>query len=240
MKIQHLIILLIMGIFIGEAQAMKPSKGGATGGAAAGHDINSCDLKPQSQTKIKIKDKTGKFHYICTGQAICGGQAVPVSCKVNERELCPVAKKCVKFEAPTVAVKCKGQLKISDSEIYNEFSDSSLFVGTNEAKEPIAIFSTMTCCEFVGTQKYNRNLTVKLDLKEKNPDGTSPVKKGSLVVTENSYLLEVEAPIPNSKNAEIIVHEDKHTFIIERILHNIPNQNPRGPTLKALGKIYCE
>ncbi len=96
MRIQYLIIILVLGIFAQQGWA-PPIKGGATGGAEAAPDISKCDLNPSQQTKVKVKGKDGKEYFICTGQAVCGGQAVPVSCKVSEREPCPVATKCINF-----------------------------------------------------------------------------------------------------------------------------------------------
>ncbi len=97
MRIHYLVIFLIYGIFLGEGQAMSPRQGGATGGAAAATDISKCDLNPSQQTKVKVKGKDGKDHFVCTGQAVCGGKSIPVSCKVSERELCPIATKCIRF-----------------------------------------------------------------------------------------------------------------------------------------------
>lgn len=95
MRILNIMIILIFGLFSVQGWA-PPIKGGATGGAEAAADISKCDLNPSKQTKIKLKGKDGKEHFICTGQAICGGKGVPVSCKVSEREQCPVAKVCLR------------------------------------------------------------------------------------------------------------------------------------------------
>ncbi|RLA68020.1 MAG: hypothetical protein DRQ88_00010 [Epsilonproteobacteria bacterium] len=91
MKKLFLILPLAALLFATQGWAPPPGKGGATGGP----DISKCDLKPKDQTKLKLKDKSGKIHYICTGVAICGGKATPVSCKVSERESCPTAKVCI-------------------------------------------------------------------------------------------------------------------------------------------------
>ncbi len=97
MKLQYLIVFLILSLFTGECLAMSPRKGGAPGRAEAGPIISSCDIRPPEQTRIGLKDKKGQMHYICTGQAICGRGAVPVSCRVSDREPCPIAKKCIEF-----------------------------------------------------------------------------------------------------------------------------------------------
>lgn len=97
MKTIYLAITLICGVFSTQSWA-PPIKGGATGGATGAPDISQCDLNPSKQTKIKVKDKSGKEHFICTGQATCGGKTVPISCKVSEREPCPVAKQCIEYE----------------------------------------------------------------------------------------------------------------------------------------------
>ncbi|RLA61800.1 MAG: hypothetical protein DRQ88_00055 [Epsilonproteobacteria bacterium] len=88
-----LIFPLAALLFATQGWAPPPGKGGATGG----QDVSKCDLKPKEQTKITLKDKAGKVHYICTGIAVCGGQSVPVSCRVSEREACPMASKCISF-----------------------------------------------------------------------------------------------------------------------------------------------
>lgn len=97
MKLQYLIVFLILSLFTGECLAMSPRKGGAPGRADAGREISSCNIKPPEQTRIGLKDKKGQMHFICTGQAICGGEVAPVSCRVSEREPCPIAKKCIEF-----------------------------------------------------------------------------------------------------------------------------------------------
>lgn len=95
MKKIYLCFLLVFGMFAQQGWAPPPGQGGATGGAAAAPDISKCDLNPSKQTKVKAKGRDGKEYFICTGQAICGGKAVPVSCKVSERESCPTAIKCI-------------------------------------------------------------------------------------------------------------------------------------------------
>jgi len=91
MKKIFLILPLATLLFATQGWAPPPGKGGATGD----QDISKCNLKPKEQTKIKLKDKSGKTHHICTGQAVCGGETVPINCRVSERESCPVAKKCI-------------------------------------------------------------------------------------------------------------------------------------------------
>lgn len=122
MKLQHLIILLIIGIYFSEAQAMSPRGGGATGGAA--HDIGKCDLNASKHRKVKVKDKSGNYHYICTGQAICGNQPVPISCKISEREPCSMGKKCVEF-GQGVTTPMEGDIvgmQILSTQIANQIS----------------------------------------------------------------------------------------------------------------------
>jgi hypothetical protein len=98
MKKLYLILFLGIGIFSQQGWA-PPIKGGATGGAEAAPDISKCDLNPSKQTKVTLTTKSGKVHRICTGVAICAGKSVPVSCKVSERELCPIAKQCLVFNS---------------------------------------------------------------------------------------------------------------------------------------------
>lgn len=137
MKNGYLFIFLIMKIFINQAEAMSPRTGGATGGAAAAPDISKCDLNPSKQTKVKVKGKDGKDHFICTGQAVCGGNAVPVSCKVSEREPCPLAKQCIVFTQSLIQsaqqnllddykVKCVELPEIAPREFNEIFSQEKL------------------------------------------------------------------------------------------------------------------
>ncbi|MFI5391892.1 MAG: hypothetical protein ACHQYQ_11075, partial [Bacteriovoracales bacterium] len=44
-----------------------------------------------------------KDYFICTGQAVCAGKTVPVSCKVSEREPCPTATKCMSFDLELIS-----------------------------------------------------------------------------------------------------------------------------------------
>lgn len=100
MKKIYLTLILGFGMFAQQGWSPPPGQGGA----AAAPDIKSCDLKPQEQTKITLTDKSGKKHFICTGMAACGESLVPVSCKISEREPCPVATKCLEFD-PSVLGK---------------------------------------------------------------------------------------------------------------------------------------
>lgn len=125
MKLQYLIILLILGIFRGESQAMSPRKGGASGGAAAAPilDVKRCDLKPRDQTKITLKDKSGKVHHLCVGSAVCEGKKKEVACSVGEREACPDARKCspvgvTEDEKITIVGKCNMDLTTHDKSSY--------------------------------------------------------------------------------------------------------------------------
>lgn len=90
MKASYLALFFLLGIFSQNGWAPPPGKGGAP-------DISKCDINPSKQTKVKLKDKSGNEHFICTGQAFCGGKATPVSCKISEREPCPTAVKCLVF-----------------------------------------------------------------------------------------------------------------------------------------------
>jgi hypothetical protein len=74
MRIQFLIIFLIYTMFTQKSWAPPPGQGGATGVAETPSDISKCDLNQSKQTKVKVKDKDGKEHFICTGQAVCGGK----------------------------------------------------------------------------------------------------------------------------------------------------------------------
>ncbi|RLA61986.1 MAG: hypothetical protein DRQ88_00765 [Epsilonproteobacteria bacterium] len=94
MKKIFLILPLAAILFATQGWAPPPGKGGAT----EGPDLSNCDLKPKKQTKIAIKDKKGKTHHICTGMAVCDGNSWPVSCRVSEKEPCPIAKKCIPVE----------------------------------------------------------------------------------------------------------------------------------------------
>ncbi|RLA61572.1 MAG: hypothetical protein DRQ88_00855 [Epsilonproteobacteria bacterium] len=87
-----LILPLATLLFATQGWAPPPEKGGAA--AFPTFHSKKCDLRPQEQTKIALQDKKGKTHYVCTGMSVCAGKAVPVSCKISEREACPIAKKC--------------------------------------------------------------------------------------------------------------------------------------------------
>ncbi|RLA61795.1 MAG: hypothetical protein DRQ88_00080 [Epsilonproteobacteria bacterium] len=100
MKKLFLILPLTALLFATQGWAPPPGKGGATGG----QDLSKCDLKPKEQTKVTLKDKSGKVHHICTGLAVCGGKSVTVSCKVSEKEECPIAKKCVTMSGVESAI----------------------------------------------------------------------------------------------------------------------------------------
>jgi len=96
MKVQYLIIFLIFGLF-SQLSWAPPIKGGA-----AVSDISKCELDTSKQTKVIFTDKSGKELHICTGLAACAGKIVPVSCKVSERELCPISKQCITFDDLTL------------------------------------------------------------------------------------------------------------------------------------------
>ena len=81
MKNYFQFLILFYGLFAQQGWAPPPGKGGAA--AAPEPDISKCDLNPSKQTKVKVKGKDGREYFICTGSAICGGKAVPVSCKVS-------------------------------------------------------------------------------------------------------------------------------------------------------------
>jgi hypothetical protein len=59
-----------------------------------------------------LNDKTGKSIHICTGLSVCGNDLVPVSCKVNDRGPCPVAKQCVEFTRDVILKECTGKFNI--------------------------------------------------------------------------------------------------------------------------------
>ncbi|RLA61797.1 MAG: hypothetical protein DRQ88_00070 [Epsilonproteobacteria bacterium] len=88
-----LILPLAALLFATQGWAPPPGKGGATGG----QNLSKCDLKPKDQEKFDFTDKKGKTHFLCTGEASCAGKTIPISCKVTEKEECPMAKKCVVF-----------------------------------------------------------------------------------------------------------------------------------------------
>ncbi len=103
MRILNILAILIFGLFAVQGWAPPPGQGSTTGGASVTPDISKCDLKPANQTKVKAKGKDGKDYFICTGQAVCAGKAVPVTCKVSEREPCPTATKCVSFDLELIS-----------------------------------------------------------------------------------------------------------------------------------------
>ena len=108
-------IILVFAMFSQQSWAPPIKGGGATGGAEGTSDISKCDLNPSQQTKVQVKGQDGKNYFICTGSAICGGMAVPVSCKVSEKEPCPTAIKCIQFD-PEKMLGEIGCSKIKESE----------------------------------------------------------------------------------------------------------------------------
>ncbi|RLA61983.1 MAG: hypothetical protein DRQ88_00750 [Epsilonproteobacteria bacterium] len=94
MKKLFLILPLATLLFATQGWAPPPGKGGATG-----FDASKCDLKQKEQSKVTFTDENGKKAHVCTGLAVCAGKTVPVSCKVSERDPCPIAKKCIEFGA---------------------------------------------------------------------------------------------------------------------------------------------
>ncbi|RLA63923.1 MAG: hypothetical protein DRQ88_01415 [Epsilonproteobacteria bacterium] len=105
-----LILPLAALLFATEGWAPPPGKGGATAGPE--FNTKTCDLKPKEQTKIELKDRSGKSIHICTGLSVCGNNLVPVSCKVSEKEPCPIAKKCIEFTRDIILKECTGKLNI--------------------------------------------------------------------------------------------------------------------------------
>lgn len=91
-------LFLILILAVTKAWAPPPEKNER----AETSDISKCSLNPQVQTKVTLIGKDGKRQSICTGQAACGGKTIPVSCRVTDREPCPVAKKCIVFKMPNL------------------------------------------------------------------------------------------------------------------------------------------
>ncbi|RLA63926.1 MAG: hypothetical protein DRQ88_01430 [Epsilonproteobacteria bacterium] len=124
---KKLFLILPLAVLLFSTQGLAgPPKGGATGG----HDLSSCDLKPKEQTKVKVKDKSGKTHHICTGLAVCGGKATAVSCKVSEREACPTAKKCITFNLLNIDLteyQCSGTVKFEDKTMTDDMELAQCF-----------------------------------------------------------------------------------------------------------------
>jgi hypothetical protein len=93
MKAFSLLIFLIFGSFVFQVQAMKPS-GGAIGGAIPSLDVKKCDLKARGQSKLTVKDTSGKTHFLCLGMAVCEGKKKEVACEIREKDSCPTSQTC--------------------------------------------------------------------------------------------------------------------------------------------------
>jgi Pre-toxin TG len=229
MKMQYLIIFLIIGIFVGEGQAMSPRQGGATGGAAATQDISKCDLNPSQQTKVKVKGKDGKEHFICTGQAVCGRYTTPVSCKVSEKDLCPIAKQCISFD-PTFNPNEK--YFYPDDEFSFDKIDKFNFESFNIIRINFSAPLEMTC--YAGTLMYKCT------------------RIGSTVVISDTQGVESSMAFPNyvdgsfsqtvkesfGKKSDIYYQELKKQVGILFEVPQIPSQGSFSPKMKtALGEI---
>jgi hypothetical protein len=118
MKAFSLLIFLIFGSFVFQVQAMKPS-GGAIGGAIPSLDVKKCDLKARGQSKLTVKDTSGKTHFLCLGMAVCEGKKKEVACEIREKDSCPTSQTCASVPVSRkdfmeIEGKCKMDFKTEE------------------------------------------------------------------------------------------------------------------------------
>ncbi|RLA68022.1 MAG: hypothetical protein DRQ88_00020 [Epsilonproteobacteria bacterium] len=175
MKKLFLIFPLAALLFATQGWAPPPGKGGA-----AGFDASKCDLKPKEQTKVALKDKSGKLIFVCIGSAVCGGKTVPVSCKVSEREACPMAKKCVVSDATGIneyyGILCSDlnrpnapQKKMFDNIKPEMLKPQVIEIQENKLKEFLKTFKG---------EKILRDNVIEINLKSGHPYHTEQVSTG--------------------------------------------------------------
>jgi hypothetical protein len=207
MKLQYLIIFLIIGIFVGEGQAMSPRQGGATGGAAGGAtpflDVKKCDLKPREQSKLTVKDESGKTHFLCVGTAICEGKKKEVACEIKEKDSCPTSQACASVpvsrkDLMEIQGKCKMDFKteggvvlsIPTSEKPNCDIKQSLYVFYFMIPSGDRVKGTQSVHSISNTERKDRpesDPRFKFEIKRKNPPPTTGKVLYTLTTLINDY-----------------------------------------------------
>lgn len=109
------------------------------GARALGIDLSKCEIDPRKQRKLRVKGRDGKEHHVCAGEAVCAGKTVPVSCEISEREPCPIAKECIKYE------------ELMPGEIYCSEIKESEKLGPREVK-PVVDYYGRSCGGVTGAK----------------------------------------------------------------------------------------
>ncbi|RLA62579.1 MAG: hypothetical protein DRQ88_08090 [Epsilonproteobacteria bacterium] len=107
----YLIFLLGIGFFTQQVWGQGSPRG------VSGFDVSQCSVNTRQQTKVSRKNPDGTTSWVCTGQAVCGGKTVPVSCKIaSQKTPCPTTKLCfpIDDEYTQNCHRTDGVVKITD------------------------------------------------------------------------------------------------------------------------------